>query len=99
MTELALKLFQAEERIRELELEIQTLRKYVTKQMWPVTHRIPSDQWLTRKPSDLSTEEKQSHEEIEFRKRAITVIDTSVIEDLKISNKEIQLKVPPLPLF
>jgi hypothetical protein len=92
---LAQKLLEAEERIRELEEEIHTLRKYVTKQIWPRDQRIPADKWLTRTISELSEEK---HEEIEFRRRAKTVIDISVIEELKIKKIDIQLKVWVLPV-
>jgi hypothetical protein len=88
--ELEKKLFEAQQRISELERELYGLRASLSKSSsWKFDQKI-SDEWLTRTISDFSENNDLT---MVARVRGKTVIDSSVIEELKIEKKEIQLKV------
>lgn len=93
-TELERRLLEALERISELERELYELRSSLSKSnTWKFDQKI-SNEWLGRTISDVS--DTQNNEG--SRVRAKTVIDSSVLEELRIEKKDIQLKVCVVPL-
>jgi hypothetical protein len=88
--ELERRLFEAHQRISELERELSALRANLSKSTsWQFDQRI-SNEWLTRTVSDVSADNELT---MVSRLRGKTVIDSSVIEELRIEKKDIQLKV------
>lgn len=89
--ELEKKLSEAYERIRELENVIAELKAgMMPSQTWKIDHNR-NDEWLLDKDT-ITEQQSRIH-------RTKTVIDSSVIEELRIEKKDIQLKVSNMSLI